>query len=124
MADLHVVGVLTAKPGSEQIVRSALNALVEPTRAEPGCVSYDLYASDAAFGTYITVELWRSQHELDAHLQTPHVQKALGTAGEHLAAPPAIHPLTAVAAPGTPHPAPTFDDDDVQQEETPSRSSG
>jgi quinol monooxygenase YgiN len=124
MADLHVVGVLTAKPGSEQIVRAALNGLVEPTRAEAGCISYDLFASDVAFGTYITVELWRSQHDLDAHLQTSHVQEALGVAGEHLTDPPAIHPLTAVAAPGTPHPSPTFDDDDVQQEETPSRSSG
>jgi quinol monooxygenase YgiN len=42
MADLPVVAVITAKAGSEQQVQQALTALVEPTRSEPGCVSYYL----------------------------------------------------------------------------------
>jgi quinol monooxygenase YgiN len=43
------------------------------------------------------VETWRSQDDLDAHLQTPHVQQALGAASDHLAAAPAIHPLSQLA---------------------------
>jgi quinol monooxygenase YgiN len=39
------------------------------------------------------MESWRSQADLDAHLQTPHVQQALSVAGDHLAQTPAIHPL-------------------------------
>jgi quinol monooxygenase YgiN len=94
MADLPVVAVITAVSGSEQRVHEALSALVAPTRSEPGCISYELFVSAADPATFITVESWRSSADLDAHLQTPHVQQALATAGGHLAQAPAIHPLT------------------------------
>jgi quinol monooxygenase YgiN len=97
MADLQVVAVMKAKPGSEKLVGAALEALVEPTRAEPGCTSYELLVSAADPTTFITIETWRSKDELDAHLETPHVQQALGAAGDHLAEAPAIHPLTKVS---------------------------
>jgi quinol monooxygenase YgiN len=97
MADLPVVAVITAKAGSEQQVREALTALVEPTRSEPGCISYELLVSAADPATFITMETWRSQADLDAHLQTEHVQQALTVAGDHLAQAPAIHPLSPVA---------------------------
>ncbi len=96
MADLPVVAVITAKAGSEQQVEQALTELVEPTRSEPGCISYNLLVSGADPATFITVETWRSQADLDAHLQTSHVQQALAAAGEHLAESPAIHPLKPV----------------------------
>jgi quinol monooxygenase YgiN len=98
MADLQVVAVLTAKAGSEKEVEEALRALVEPTRSEPGCTSYQLFVSAADPVTFITMETWRSKDDLDAHFQTAHVQQALATAGEHLAAAPAIHPLSQVSS--------------------------
>lgn len=97
MADLQVVAVITAKSGSEKLVRDALNALVEPTRSEAGCLSYHLFESAADPAAFITIETWRSQDDLDAHLQTPHVQQALSAAGDHLAQAPAIHALTPVS---------------------------
>jgi quinol monooxygenase YgiN len=96
MADLHVVGVLVAKSGSEQVVSDALAALVAPTRSEEGCFSYDLFASQTTPGTFFTIELWRSQEDLDGHMKTDHVQRALGAASDHLAAAPDIHPLSPV----------------------------
>lgn len=93
MPDLNVVAVITAQPGSADQVRVALQALVEPTRAEPGCVKYELFGSGIDPDVFITVEEWRSSADLEAHLQTDHVQTALARAGELLAAPPAIHPL-------------------------------
>jgi len=89
--------VITAKPGSEKPVAEALTALVEPTRSEDGCLSYELFVSAVAPGTFITVETWRSQADLDAHLQTAHVQQALSSAGDHLAEAPGIHPLGPVS---------------------------
>jgi quinol monooxygenase YgiN len=94
MTDLRVVAVLPAKAGSEDIVRNALSALVAPTREEPGCVSYELYESAATPGTFFTVETWKAQSDLDAHMQTPHIAQVIATAGEHLDGPPQIHPLT------------------------------
>ena len=97
MPDLNVVAVLTAKPGSETVVRDALHALVAPTREEAGCRSYDLYQSAADPSSFVTVEVWDSQADLDAHMQTPHIAQALQASADALAAPPAIHPLIAVS---------------------------
>ena len=90
---INVVAVITAKPGSEDAVREALKGLVEPTRDEAGCIVYDLSESAVAPGTFITVEEWDGQSDLDAHMQTPHIQSALSVLGSELAAAPAIHPL-------------------------------
>lgn len=94
---LQVVATITAKPGSEEIVRDALTELVSGTRTEEGCMVYELFQSAADPTVFVTIETWREQSDLDAHLQTPHLQQAFATAGEHLAGPPAIHPLNAVA---------------------------
>lgn len=94
---LKVVAVLTAKPGQEDVVRDALSALVAPTRQEEGCESYELFASAATPGAFIFLESWRSQEDVDAHLQTSHVAAAFAAAGEALAEAPAIHPLTPVS---------------------------
>lgn len=98
MSDLAVVAFIKAKPGSADVVRDALRDLVTATRRdETGCLSYELNESAATPGTFITVESWVDQGALDAHLQTPHLQAALAAAGEHMAEPPAIHPLMPVA---------------------------
>lgn len=96
MADLQVVAVITARTGSEKRIEEALSALVEPTRAEDGCLSYQLFTSAADPATFVTVKTWRSQADLDARLQTPHIQQALSAAGDHLTQAPAIHPLSPV----------------------------
>ncbi len=46
----------------------------------------------------MTLEEWRDPADLDQHMQTEHIQAALGTLGEALAVPPAIHPLTPLDA--------------------------
>ncbi len=98
MSDIHAVAVITARPGSADDVRAALVAIVAPTRAEEGCLDYWLHESMAAPGTFITVERWRAQADLDAHLGTEHVQAALAQTAEHLTEPPGIHPLTPIGS--------------------------
>jgi quinol monooxygenase YgiN len=97
MAELRVVAVITAKPGSEKEVGEALNGLVAPARAEVGCISYELFASVLDPATFITVETWRSQEDFDAHLKAPYVQQAFASASDHLAQPPVIHPLSPIS---------------------------
>lgn len=96
MSDLNVVAVITAKSGREDTVRRALTALVAPTRAEEGCLNYELFESQADPTVFITIELWRSQEDLDAHTKSPHLTEALTAAGDALAVAPAIHPLAPV----------------------------
>jgi quinol monooxygenase YgiN len=97
MPDLNVVAIIKAKPGSEDVVGDALSALVEPTRAEEGCLAYDLFGSAIDTSTFITVERWTSQEALDGHMQSAHLQAALAAAGEYLAVAPDIHPLVPLA---------------------------
>ena len=97
MSDVNVVAVLTAKPGSESIVRDALEALVEPTKAEDGNRGYALYVSAVDPTVFITMERWASHDDLNAHMGTAHIAAALQTATDHLAAAPAIHPLVPIS---------------------------
>ena len=98
MPDLHLVALLKAKPGSEHVVRDALTAVLTPTRAEAGCVSYLLSQSAADPSTFVTEEVWASQADLDAHMQTPHIAQALQASADALDGPPSIHPLIPVSA--------------------------
>ncbi|MDQ6732098.1 MAG: antibiotic biosynthesis monooxygenase [Actinomycetota bacterium] len=56
MPDLNVVAVLKAKAGSDAVLQDALAGLVAPTRAEDGCISYELFRSASDPSTFITVE--------------------------------------------------------------------
>jgi quinol monooxygenase YgiN len=93
MPNLDVVAVITAKPGSEAIVEQALKALVVASRADHGCLAYDLFASDSTPGTLITIEKWQSQEDIDAHMASPHIAQVIATAGDHFDGFPAIHTL-------------------------------
>lgn len=93
---LPVVAIITAKPGSEDIVREALTELVAPTRQEDGCLSYSLYESSDAANVFITVESWRDSSDLDGHMKSAHIAATFAKAGDALAEPPVIHSLTPI----------------------------
>ena len=94
MPDLNVVAVITAQEGQRERLHEALQSLVEPTRAEPGCVNYQLFESTADANAFVTIEVWRSQDDLDQHMVSPHLKRVLESAGDTLETAPAIHPLT------------------------------
>ncbi|MBI3724178.1 antibiotic biosynthesis monooxygenase [bacterium] len=84
-----VVHVRAAK-GKEKALGSALASVVEPTRREPGCVSYDLRANVADPSDFVFLEQWTGEAALDAHMKTPHVTACLAAIGPLLAGPPDI----------------------------------
>ena len=100
MSELHVVATIPAQAEHVEDVRAALTTLVEATRQEEGCLSYDLFESAAAPGVFVTVERWTSQEALDAHMRTPHVAAAFQAAEGALAGEVAIHPLVPLTAAG------------------------
>ncbi|MDD2159089.1 MULTISPECIES: putative quinol monooxygenase [Pseudomonas] len=78
---LRVVAVLTAKAGKEQQVEQVLRACVQPSRAEDGCLSYDLNRCIEQAGRFVFVERWASHEAIALHRQMPHytaMAKALG----------------------------------------------
>jgi quinol monooxygenase YgiN len=69
-----VIAHIRAKPGKEQEVKSALLGLCGPTRAENGCINYDLHQSVDDPALFLFHENWASKSDLDAHSQSPHLQ--------------------------------------------------
>ncbi len=94
MSELRVVATIPTKPEAADAVRAGLAELVAATREEDGCLAYEAFESAAQPGVFVTIESWRSQEDLDAHMKTPHIAKAFETLGDALAGDVAIHPLT------------------------------
>ena len=63
-----------AAPGRDAELESRLSALVAPSRAEPGCVRYELYRNAETPGEFMFCEAFVDQAALDAHIATPHFQ--------------------------------------------------
>ena len=93
---LHVVATIPTDPAASDAVRAGLADLIAATRAEEGCLAYAAYESSAVPGTYVTVEEWREQADLDAHMQTPHIAQAFDTLGPVLLGEVVVHPLRAL----------------------------
>ena len=96
MPNLDVVAVITAKSGSEATLEGALRELAGASKGDQGCLAYDLYVSESSPGTFITIEKWESQEDIDAHMAGPHIAKLITVAGDHFEGIPAIHNLRAL----------------------------
>jgi len=60
--------------GHEEDLRGHLLSLAAPTRAEPGCLQYDLYQSPDAPHEFLRLERWKSLADLEAHKAMPHLR--------------------------------------------------
>ena len=97
MSDLQVVATIPASPEAAEQVRAALQTLAEATRAEVGCLAYDLFEPGSTPGTSVTVERWTDSAAVDAHMATPHVAAALANAAGALTGEVAVHPRQPVS---------------------------
>lgn len=98
---IHVVAVVSAKPGMRESILTHFRANVPAVRAEKGCIEYDA-AVDAenALGfqtkygpdTFVVVEKWESMEALKAHAAAPHMAAYAAKTKEFIAS-RAIHIL-------------------------------
>ena len=94
---VKIIARISAKTETAAELRQILVALVPPSRAEAGCVAYELFQDDDDPRDFITFETWADGAAADAHLATPHVAAAIARAGSLLAQPPLIHRFTQLA---------------------------
>ncbi len=72
---LIVAGTLRLPPENLDAFRHEMQAMVENTRAEAGCIDYS-YAQDVLDPGLIRVfEIWSDQTALDDHLLTNHMSR-------------------------------------------------
>ncbi|MGW4535963.1 putative quinol monooxygenase [Nocardia sp. NPDC004340] len=85
---LTAISTLQARAGKEELVRAQALSLIEPSLAEPGCVSYQPYQHPTRSGSWVVIETWDSRAAFEAHLNSPHLQEAFAAGAELLAGPP------------------------------------
>ena len=79
---IHVLAVITTKPGKREAVLREFRANMPAVHAEDGCIEYGpavdaegMGAIQTAFGpdTFVVIEKWASMDALKAHAKAPHM---------------------------------------------------
>jgi quinol monooxygenase YgiN len=91
---VHVLAVITAKPGKRAELLQLFQANVPNVHAEDGCIEYvatidaaDAPSSQTPFGedTFVVVEKWASMAALKAHGAAPHMTAYAGRSKDLIA---------------------------------------
>jgi quinol monooxygenase YgiN len=77
-AQINVVVWLRAKKGKEVPLERQLRTLVTASRAEPGCLAFELHHSADQPGDFFLHEIWSGEAALASHRQTPHFRSWAG----------------------------------------------
>ncbi len=89
---------LTPKSGKEADLEALLRGMCEPSRAEGGCVTYNLYKKADGGGAFHFFEIWKTQADLDAHRLEPHYKNFREKLGDLVDGPPSPNFLERVDA--------------------------
>jgi quinol monooxygenase YgiN len=102
---IHVVAIITAKPGMRDTILDAFRANMPAVHAERGCVEYvpttdaeGLGGFQTKFGddTFVVIEKWESVEALKAHAAAPHMAAYAGKVKDMIAS-RVIHVLSPAA---------------------------
>jgi len=103
MSQIHVIAVITAKPGQRAEVLARFQDNVPAVLAEEGCIAYEATIDTENAGpaqtpvgpdSFVVVEIWESLAHLGAHAASAHM-KAYGAAVKDMLADRKIHILSA-----------------------------
>ena len=84
MSVVHVVAIITTKPGKRGDVLDAFHANIPNVHAEDGCIEYGPTIDTTGVGgiqteigpdSFIVIEKWESLDHLKAHAVSPHMAK-------------------------------------------------
>ena len=99
---IHVIAIITAKPGQRGTILAAFRANMPAVHAEQGCIEYQpvvdepsVLKSQSELGpdTFIVVEKWASADALRAHAAAPHMAAYAAKVRDLIAA-RAVHVLS------------------------------
>ena len=102
MSMVHVLAVITAKPGKRAEVLANFNENISAVHAEDGCVEYgavidcaDASSFAATYGPdkFVVIEKWASLDHLKAHAAAPHM-KAYAEKNKDLLADRKVHVMS------------------------------
>lgn len=79
---IHVIAIITAKPGQRDNILEAFRANMPAVQTEQGCIEYGpaidaegIGGFQTKFGpdTFVVIEKWASNEALAAHASSPHM---------------------------------------------------
>ena len=73
MTKLTVVANIKANPDQIDLVRVELEKLIAVTRAEAGCINYDLHQDNDNPAHFMFYEIWESRELWQTHMSAPHL---------------------------------------------------
>ncbi|MBJ7556415.1 putative quinol monooxygenase [Marinomonas spartinae] len=76
-SELVLVANITAHSGKGAALKKALEALLKPTRAEDGCLQYDLHQSNTNPDGFVYFERWANRDVWLEHMKTDHIKTFL-----------------------------------------------
>jgi len=93
---LTLVATITARSGQADIVEAGLRQLVSASRAEAGCLQYDLHRHQDDADVFVMIEQWQDNAALASHQATDHYRHFKTTCGDALQS-VALQPLNRIA---------------------------
>jgi len=73
MPKLTIVANITAKTEKIDLVKTELKKLIDITRAEAGCINYDLHQDNENPAHFLFYENWESRDLWQAHMGNQHL---------------------------------------------------
>lgn len=68
------LAIVRAKSGRSDELGELLMTLVEPSRAEAGCLAYDVHRANDDDDMWMLYETWESAAHVTRHFQSPHIR--------------------------------------------------
>ena len=81
--EIIIAGTVDVDPAQRDAALEAARPLLEPTRAQPGCIAYMWTAEPAVPGRILVYERWAGTDELAAHLAGPWYRDMFETIGRY-----------------------------------------
>lgn len=74
---MYIIAQFHAKPGCELSLLETLRTVIEPTRAEAGCMKIHLYEALRDPSTFFIQSVWKTEADFELHAQLPHTVRFL-----------------------------------------------
>lgn len=73
MSKLTIVANIKTNPDQIDLVKAELEKLIDITRAEEGCINYDLHQDNDNPAHFMFYENWESRELWQTHMNAPHL---------------------------------------------------
>ena len=79
---VKIIGILTALPGKGAELRALLDGMIDPSRAEPGNLRWDIWQDQAQADRFVIDELYVDAAAATAHRESAHFKNYARQVGD------------------------------------------